>query len=183
MELQFRLLTILSALGFMGVCSGAPTKPSPELTALVDRAAIEDFFNDYYSQFGPKSKHDFMAYFADDGRLEVNGLVANSREEIEAMYTQASVGGKEEAPQAEGVVPEGVSEMMFTNLKIDLQGGKTVATLFNRKSLEGSPQHEMSFKTVPAFKGLQQVEYFGIPDVQLGTLRQSLRCVVVPRLE
>jgi hypothetical protein len=127
--LKFRLLAILASLGLMAGCSGAPTKPSPELTALEDRAAIEDFFNDYYSQFGPNSKHDFVAYFADDGRLEVNGLVASSREEIKAMYAQAGVGGEKEAPKAEQTIPRGVSEMMFTNLKIDLQGDRAVATL------------------------------------------------------
>jgi hypothetical protein len=128
-KLQFRLLVILLTLGLMASCSNTPTTLSPELTALVERAAIEDFFNDYYSQFGPNSQHDFMAYFADDGRLEVNGLVANGRDEIEAMYILAGVGGGEEAPQAEGAVPAGVSEMIYTNLMIDLQGDRAVATL------------------------------------------------------
>ena len=129
MKLKFGLLVILAALGLIIACSEAPTKPSPELTALVDRAAIEDLIDDYYSQFGPNSKHDFLAFFTDDGRLEVNGLIAKNPDEIKALYVQAGVGGEEEAPQAEGTVPEGVSEMIYTNLKIDLQGDRAVATL------------------------------------------------------
>jgi hypothetical protein len=95
----------------------------------VDRAAIEDLFSDYYSQFGLKSQHDFVSYFTANGRLEVNGLVANNPDEIKAMYAQAGVGSEGKAQKAEGVAPEGVSEMMYTNLGIKLQGDTAVATL------------------------------------------------------
>jgi hypothetical protein len=128
-NLKFRLLAIMVALGLMAACSEAPTTAPPELTALVERAAIEDLFNDYYSQFGPSGKHDFMSFFTADGRLEVNGLIANGYDEIKAMYVQAGAGGEEEAPKAEGAVPEGVSRMMYTNLKIDLQGDRAIAAL------------------------------------------------------
>ena len=37
-------------------------------------------------------------------------------------------GGQEDEPKAKDAVPEGVSEMMLTNMKIDLQGDKAVAT-------------------------------------------------------
>ncbi len=124
-----RLFIILAALGLLAACSDAPTTTSPELTALVDRAAIEDVFANYYSQFGPGGKHDFMSFFTKDGKLEVNGLVASGYDEIKAMYVQSGSGGTEKPPQAEGAVPEGISEMMFTNLKIDLKGDKAVATL------------------------------------------------------
>ena len=129
MKLKFRLIAILAALGFMAACSAELTTAPPELTALVERADIEDLFSNYYSQFGPNGRHDFMSFFTTDGRLEVNGLVANGYDEIKAMYVQAGAGGEEKPPQAEGAVPEGVSEMMYTNLKIDLQGDRAVATL------------------------------------------------------
>jgi hypothetical protein len=56
------------------------------------------------------------------------------------MYSRYSIGllkpecrkrlfGEGKAPKAKSAVPEGVSEMMFTNLKIQLQGDKAVATL------------------------------------------------------
>lgn len=126
------LLIILAALVLMSACSDAPatrTATSPELTALVERAAIEEFFYDYYAQFRPDSKHDFMSFFSADGRLDVNGLVAKGHDEIKAMYAQAGAGGGEKKPKAEGAAPEGVSEMIVTNMKVDLHGDKAVATL------------------------------------------------------
>jgi hypothetical protein len=129
MKSKLKLLAILAVLVFIAACSKAPTTPPPELTALVERAAIENLFNDYYSQFGPNGQHNFMSYFMANGRLEVNGLVANGIDEIKAMYVQAGAGGEVKAKKAEGAAPEGASEMMFTNLKIQLQGDKAVATL------------------------------------------------------
>jgi hypothetical protein len=129
MKSLFGLLIILTTLVFMAACSKAPTTPPPELTELVERAAIEGLFNDYYSQFGPNGQHNFMAYFTANGRLEVNGLVANGIEEIKAMYAQAGASGEGKAPKAKSSVPEGISEMMYTNLKINMQGNTAVATL------------------------------------------------------
>ena len=125
---KFRLLVILAVLGLMAACSEAPTTP-PGLTELMERVAIEDFFYDYYAQFRLDDKHDFQSFFTADGRLEVNGLVYNGLDEIKAIYDQLGAGGEEEEKKAEGAVPEGVSEMVVTNLKIDLQGDKAVATL------------------------------------------------------
>jgi hypothetical protein len=132
---KLTLLTILATLCLLSACSEPPQAPQatqtkpPELTALVERAAIEDLFADYYAQFGPEGKHDFMSFFTGDGRLEVNGLIASGYDEIKALYVMAGAGGEEEPPKAEGAVPEGVSRMMYTNLKIDLQGDKAVVTL------------------------------------------------------
>ena len=128
---KLRLLTILATLGILAACTQAPPASTPpELTALVERAVIEDLFNEYYSQFGPDGKHDFMSFFATDGRLEVNGLIAKGYEEIKAMYTMSGSGGQEITPKAdEGGVPQGISRMMYTNLNIDLQGDRAVATL------------------------------------------------------
>jgi len=130
MKSNLILFTIIAILCLMAACSKAPQTTPPELTALVERAAIEDLFFDYYSQFGPDGKHDFMSFFTKEGRLEVNGLIANGYDEIKAMYVQAGAGGEEKPPQAEGAVPQGVSRMMYTNLDIDLQGDKAVATLY-----------------------------------------------------
>jgi hypothetical protein len=127
MKIKFSLLAILGALGLMAACSEAPTTP-PELTTLLERVAIEEFFYDYYAQFRPDSKHDFASFFADDGRLDVNGVTADGIEEIKAIYSRVVGGGEENETEAEDAVPEGVSEMMVTNMKIDLQGDKAVAT-------------------------------------------------------
>ena len=129
---KIRLLVILTVLGIISACSQTPVAPqttSPEVKTLMEHAAIEKLFYDYYAQFRPDSKHDFMSFFTADGRLEVNGLVAKGLDEIKAMYARAGAGGGEKKPKAEGAVPEGVSEMVVTNLKVDLHGDKAVATL------------------------------------------------------
>ena len=128
MKLKFGLLAILAPLGLLTACSEAPKTTPPEVTTLVERVAIEEFFYDYYAQFRPDSKHDFVSFFAADGRLEVNGMVANGIEEIKAMYGSVMGNGQENKPKAKDAVPEGVSEMIVTNMKIDLQGDKAVAT-------------------------------------------------------
>jgi hypothetical protein len=125
---KFSLSVILAALGLFAACSQAPTTTPPELTMLVERVAIEEFFYDYYAQFRPDSKHDFASFFADTGRLEVNGMVANGIGEIKAMYGRVVGSGEGNKPKAKEAVPEGVSEMMLTNMKIDIQGDKAVAT-------------------------------------------------------
>jgi hypothetical protein len=123
------LLTILALLGLITACSESPkTTTPPELTVLMERAAIEDLFIDYYAQFRPDSKHDFMSFFTDEGKLEVNGMVANGIDEIKEMYKMAGSGEGEEKPEAEDAIPEGVSEMMLTNMRIDVQDDKAVAT-------------------------------------------------------
>ncbi len=130
---KLKLIITLALLGFIAACSGAPEAPQqttpPELTQLIERVAIEDMFIDYYAQFRPDSKHDFKSFFTEDGRLEVNGLVYNGLEEIKAIYGQLNAGGNEEKEaKAEKAIPEGVSEMMLTNMKIDVQGDKAVAS-------------------------------------------------------
>ncbi len=127
---KFKLIAILALLGLMTACSQAPQQTTPpELTQLMERIAIEDLFIDYYAQFRPDSKHDFKAFFTEDGRLEVNGLVYDGLEEIKAIYGQLNADDDEETePKAENAVPEGVSEMMLTNMKIDVQGDTAVAT-------------------------------------------------------
>lgn len=133
MKTKLKLIVILSLLGSIAACSGGPEAPQqttpPELTQLIERVAIEDMFIDYYAQFRPDSKHDFKSFFTDDGRLEVNGLVYNGLDKIKAIYGQLNAGGNEgKEPKAEKAIPEGVSEMMLTNMKIDVQGDKAVAT-------------------------------------------------------
>ena len=92
MKIKLKLFVILTSLVIMAACSGTPEVPQqttpPELTELMERVAIEDLFIDYYAQFRPDSQHDFASFFAADGRLEVNGMVADGIDEIKAMYAQ-----------------------------------------------------------------------------------------------
>ena len=92
-----KLLTILVITGLIGACSTTPTTSSAEkscgVSELMERIAIEEFFYSYYEQFRPDSKHDFVSFFAEDGRMEVNGMVFNGLDEIKAIYEQLNAGG------------------------------------------------------------------------------------------
>jgi len=132
MKGSLRLFAILAILGLMAACSNAPTAApvTPELTALVDRAAIKDHINDYYGQFRKDGVQDFASFYTADAKLDVNGWVVSGREGIKGMYSQAGfIGDEEKAPKAEGAVPKGVGETLYTNMDIDLQGDKAVVNM------------------------------------------------------
>jgi hypothetical protein len=126
---KFRMLVILALLGLTAACSEAPTTTPSELTELMERAAIEVLFYDYYAQFRPDSQHDFDSFFTADAHLDVNGFVVDGRDKIKATYDQIDDAREKEEKKAENAVPGGMGEMVVTNLKIDLQGDKAVATL------------------------------------------------------
>lgn len=98
-----------------------------EVQMLVDRAAIEDLMLDYYAQIGTDN-HDFSRFFTAGGRLEVNGLVANGRKEIIALYDRA--GGMGAAPSdRKNRVPPGKFNMFMSNLKVAVHGDTADANL------------------------------------------------------
>ena len=132
MKQSLRLFALLAIPGFMAACSSAPAEVpvSPELTALADRAAIKDRINDYYGQFRKDGEQDFASFYTADAKLDVNGWIVSGRDGIEGMYSQAGfIGDDEKAPKAEGAVPKGVGETLYTNLDIDLQGDKAVVNM------------------------------------------------------
>ena len=126
--MKFSMLAVLAALGLLAACSEAPTTP-PELTELMERIAIEELFFDYYAQFRSDSSHDFQSFFTDDAHLDVNGFIVDGRDQIKATYAQIDAGGEGEEKKDENAVPGGMGEVLVTNLKIDLQGDRAVATL------------------------------------------------------
>ena len=132
MKQSLRLFALLAILGLMAACSTAPTAVpiSPELTALADRAAIRDHINDYYGQFRKDGVQDFASFYTADAKLDVNGWIVSGRDGIKGMYSQAGfIGDDEKAPKAEGAVPKGVGETLYTNMDIDLQGDKAVVNM------------------------------------------------------
>ncbi|NLD37317.1 MAG: SnoaL-like domain-containing protein [Desulfatiglans sp.] len=129
MKVSLRLFAVLAMLGLMASCSNPPTTVtvSPEITALLDRAAIQDHINNYYAQFRKDGVQDFASFFTDDAKLDVNGWVVSGRDGIKGMYSQAGfIGDDEKAPKAEDAVPKGVGETLYTNMDIDLKGDKAV---------------------------------------------------------
>lgn len=128
MKIKSKLIVILTLLGFMAACSKAPTTTPPELTELMERIAIEELFYDYYAQFRSDSQHAFDSFFTADAHLDVNGFVVDGRDNIKTTYAGIDAIGEGEEKKDENPVPGGMGEAVVSNLKIDLQGDRAVAT-------------------------------------------------------
>ena len=138
---------VLSFLALVGIATGAkaqvaPAAQSPEVTALIDRAVIENLMADYYSHIG-NSSFNFGQYFVKDGVLDVNGIVAKGAEEIKALYVRAS-GGPAAAPprQDPDALPRGMFNMQLTNLKVEAVSFRK--SLLDVSLLIGFPFSEMA---------------------------------------
>ena len=130
------LLLMLS----LALILAAPTQPSlaedaaATLTTLLDRAQIEDMLVDYYGQLGA-GRHDFGAFYVEDGVLNVNGLVAQGRQGIEDLYKKVTEG----SPRRPGTF-----RMLLTNPKIVVNGDTATADVIwtgvNSESVTAPPQ-------------------------------------------
>ncbi len=129
-----RSLSFLAAVGVataLSACSKAPAPtatPDPAITAALsaataaamavrDRDQIEQLFVDYYSQLGA-ARHDFGAFFAPDGSVDINGMTAQGQAGIEALYKQAA----DENPPRQGVF-----RMLLNNLRVTVDGETATA--------------------------------------------------------
>jgi len=130
--LGFLALSVL-ALGCIATgvnAQAAPAPQSPEVPALIDRAAIENLMVDYYAHIGD-SAFNFSQYFARDGVLDVNGIVAKGAEAIKALYVQASGGAIAAPPKRDpNAPPQAMYNMQLTNLKVEVTGNTATADMF-----------------------------------------------------
>jgi hypothetical protein len=125
---------VLSFLTLVCIASGvraqvAPAAQSPEVTALIDRAIIENLMVDYYSHIG-NGPFNFGQYFVKDGILDVNGIVAKGSEEIKKLYVLASGGASAPPKQDPNAPPPGMYNMQLTNLKVEVTGNTATADMF-----------------------------------------------------
>ena len=126
---------VLSFLTLVCIASGvkaqaAPPAQSAEVTALMDRAIIENLMVDYYSHIG-NSSFNFGQYFVKDGVLDVNGIVAKGAEEIKKLYVRASGGAAAVPPKQDpNAPPPGMFNMQLTNLKVEVTGNTATADMF-----------------------------------------------------
>jgi hypothetical protein len=113
-----RFLLALTALALTAAVGPAfAEQPPTTLQALLDRAQIEDMLVAYYGQLGA-SRSDFGDYYVADGVLDVNGLVAQGKEPIEALYKKIAQG---QPP------PKGTFRMLLTNPRIVVNGDTATA--------------------------------------------------------
>jgi hypothetical protein len=112
----------------------AAEEPSATLTALVDRAQIEDMLVAYYGQLGA-SRSDFGTYYVEDGVLDVNGIVAKGKAPIEDLYKKLGSG----SPRRPGTF-----RMLLTNPRIVVSGSTATADVIwtgvNSETVKAAPQ-------------------------------------------
>ena len=88
----------------------------------VDRIAIEDMVTKYYANLGGGDAHAFDEYFTEDAVFDVNGIVANGREEISGIYD--GLGEDETSATA----PAGTFHMILSNPVIEINGNEATAS-------------------------------------------------------
>ena len=130
-------LFLLASVVLMLAVSGMPAKaeqPATTLSTLLDKAQIQDMLVDYYSQLGAGG-HDFGSFYAEDGVLDVNGIIAQGKKAIEDLYKKSADGSPSN---------QGKFHMLLTNLKIVVNGSSATAdvvwTGVKAETVKSTPQ-------------------------------------------
>ncbi len=131
---RFLLVPAMLMLAASAMPAAAQEHAATTLTMLLDRAQIEDMLVDYYAQLG-SGRHDFGAFYVEDGVLDVNGLVAQGKKPIEDLYKKTAEG----TPRRPGKF-----NMLLTNLKIVVNGDSATADVLwtgvNSETVKAVPQ-------------------------------------------
>ena len=129
--------TLLVSAALMLVASTQPAlaeSPPTTLATLLDRAQIEDMLVDYYGQLG-SGRDDFGTFYVPDGVLDVNGVVAQGKQSIQALYKKLA----QESPPRKGTF-----RMLLTNPKVVVNGDTATAdviwTGINSETPKAAPQ-------------------------------------------
>lgn len=86
---------------------------------LLDRIQIEDMLVKYYVDMSAGKSHDLAQYYTEDAILDVNGMIAKGRKEIEKMYSGLGDG---EEPAFNGKM-----HMLLNNAIINVDGNTATA--------------------------------------------------------
>ncbi len=86
---------------------------------LSDRIQIEDMIVRYYVDMSAGKSHDLALYYTEDAILDVNGVIATGRKEIEKMYTGLGDSGESAFT--------GKMHMLLNNAIINVNGNKATA--------------------------------------------------------
>jgi hypothetical protein len=123
---------LLAAAGGLTHLAQAADSP-PTMATLLDRALIEDLLVDYYRDFSGDQR-GFASFYVEDGILDVNGIIAQGKQAIDALYAQNS-GGPARA---------GLFRMLLTNIKISVNGPTATAdaiwTGINDANVKATPR-------------------------------------------
>lgn len=118
-----RWTAALAALALAGCHHHAGDKQAHAATeAMLDRVAITDLLNRYYSNFGAESSLGFNDYYTDDATFDVNGHVAHGKDAIQGIYKGLAASGTSPASR-------GTFHMLMTNPVVDVNGDTATARL------------------------------------------------------
>jgi len=130
-----RLLTMSAACILLVVGATLPVAAElPVVTTqetLLDRIQIEDMLLAYYYGFEADEPHDWAAFYADDAILDINGIRAEGKEEIQALYDNYAEISPEE------VVP-GKVHVLMTNPRIIVTGNTATAHMIYTETINDS---------------------------------------------
>jgi uncharacterized protein (TIGR02246 family) len=117
-------VTCLAALALAGCNVEAATDGglTAEQQELLDKVAIADLLTRYYEGLGGSDAAAFNDFYTEDAVFDVNGIVAEGKEEIEAIY--AGLGDSGESPAAQGTF-----HMVISNVVVDVEGDTATAKM------------------------------------------------------
>jgi len=127
-----RLLKTSAMCILLAVVTALPMAAEPPVVTtqetLLDRIQIEDMLLAYYYGLGSDEPHDWSAFYTDDAILDINGIRAEGKEEIQALYDNYAEISPEE------VVP-GKVHVLMTNPRIIVTGNTATAHMIYTETI------------------------------------------------
>ena len=117
---------------FLALATALPVAGDPPVITtqetLLDRIQIEDMLLAYYHGFESDEAHDWAAFYADDAVLDINGMRAEGKKEIQALYDNyAEISPEEDVP--------GKVHVLMTNPRIIVTGDTATAHLIYTETI------------------------------------------------
>ena len=136
-----------------GAADGTATANDAAVQEAIDRIAIEAMVTEYYAHLGGEDSSAFDRYFTEDAVFDVNGIVANGRDEIEGIYTGMrededadAVSGPDASATGAASSEEGyrpVFHMILSNPVIQVDGDRATASFLwtgiQNETIDGPP--------------------------------------------
>ncbi|OGT77610.1 MAG: hypothetical protein A3I78_05440 [Gammaproteobacteria bacterium RIFCSPLOWO2_02_FULL_56_15] len=117
---------LLAAGAALPVAAEPPVVTTQE--TLLDRIQIEDMLLAYYNGFESDESHDWAAFYTDDAILDINGMRAEGKEEIQALYNNyAEISPEENVP--------GKVHVLMTNPRIIVTGDTATAHMIYTETI------------------------------------------------
>ena len=117
---------LLAAVATLPAAAELPVVTTQE--TLLDRIQIEDMLLAYYHGFESDEPHDWAAFYADDAILDINGMRAEGKKEIQALYDNyAEISPEENVP--------GKVHVLMTNPRIIVTGDTATAHMIYTETI------------------------------------------------